>query len=107
MDDLLLFAPSKQSHKVKLEDMLKALLENCLNISTKKCQLFRNNLQHMGNTIFIQEKRLCVRPLCNILGAIQRLKPPTTVKVCRHFVGMVNFLSIFCPDLQKTSETHL
>ena len=29
--------------------------------------------------------------------AIQRLQPPTTVKGCRSFVGMVNFLSMFCP----------
>ena len=29
------------------------------------------------------------------------LRPPTTVKGCRSFVGMVNFLSILCQDLQK------
>ena len=55
----------------------------------------------MGNTTFVQEKRVNVRPLYNRLEAIQRLKPPTTVKGCRSFAGMVNFLSIFCPDLQK------
>ena len=32
---------------------------------------------------------------------IQRLQPPTTAKGCRSFVGMVNFLSMFCPELQK------
>ena len=41
MDDLLLFTPTKKSHKVKLEDFLKALLTNKLRISPKKCQLFR------------------------------------------------------------------
>ena len=35
------------------------------------------------------------------LEAIQKLKPPTTVKGCRSFAGIVNFLSIFCQDLQK------
>ena len=55
----------------------------------------------MGNTIFIQEKRVCDKPLHRRLEAIQKLKPPTTVKGCRSFVGMVNFLSIFCQDLQK------
>ena len=55
----------------------------------------------MGNTIFIQEKRVCVKPLCSRLEAIQKLKPPTTVKGCRSFAGSVNFLSIFCQDLQK------
>ena len=86
---------------IKLADLLKALLKNGLKISPKKCQLFRKELQYMGNTIFIQEKRVCVRPLHNRLEAIQRLKSPITVKGCRTFVEMVNFLSIFCPDLQK------
>ena len=35
------------------------------------------------------------------LEAIQKLKPLTTIKGCRSFVGMVNFVSIFCPELQK------
>ena len=44
---------------------------------------------------------MCVKPLHSRLEAIQKLRPPTTVKGCRSFVGMVNFLSIFCQDLQK------
>ena len=100
MDDLLLFTPSKSSHIAKLEALLKALLKNGLKISQKKCQLFRTNLQYMGNTIFIKDKRVCIKPL-NSLEAIQKSQPPTTVKGCRSFVGMVNFLSRFCPELQK------
>ena len=63
--------------------------------------IVKKELQHMGNTIFIKDKRVCVKPLQNRLEAIQKVKPPTTVKGCRHFAGMVNFLSIFCPELQK------
>ena len=55
----------------------------------------------MGNSIFIQEKRVCIRPLHNRLEVIQRLKPNNTVKGCRSFAGIVNFLSLFCQDLQK------
>ena len=101
MDELLLFTLSKQSHMTELEDLLKALLKNGLKISPKKCQLFRKELQYMGNTIFIQEKRVWVRPLCRILESTQKLQLPTTVKGCRSIVGMVNLLSIFCQDLQK------
>ena len=54
----------------------------------------------MGNTIFIKDKRLCIKPLRNSLESIQKLNPPMTVKGCRSFAGMVNFLSIFCPELQ-------
>ena len=98
MDDLLLFTPSKRSHMDKLEDLLKAPLRNGVKISLKKCQLFRTNLQYMGNEIFIQDKRVCVQPR---LEVIQKLQPPSTVQVCRSFAGMINFLSMFCPELQK------
>ena len=101
MDDLLLFMPNKQMHFEKLIDLLEALCKNGLKTSPKKCQLFKTELQYMGNTIFIKEKRVCVRPLRSRLEAIQKLKPPTNQKVCRSFAGMVNFVSIFCPELQK------
>ena len=32
---------------------------------------------------------------------IQKIKAPSTAKHCKSFVGMVNFVNIFCPDLQK------
>ena len=99
MDDLLLFTPTKSSHFKKLEDLLKALHKNGLKISPKKCQLFKTDLQHMGNTIFIRNKRVCVRPLRSRIEAIQKLKPPTMIKGCQSFMGMANFVSIFCPKL--------
>ena len=101
MDDLLLFTPTKASHFEKLEDLLKALCKNGLKISPKKCQLFKTDLQYMGNTIFIRNKRVCVRPLRSRIETIQKLEPPTTIKGCRSFAGMVNFVSLFCPELQK------
>ena len=101
MGDLLLFTPSKKSHIEKLEDLLKALLKNGLKISPKKCQLFRTELQYMGNTIFIKDRRVCIKPLRSRLEAIQKLQPPTAVKGCRSFTGMVNFLSMFCPEFQN------
>ena len=78
-----------------------------LKIFPKKCQLFRTNLNYMGNEIFIQNKRVCVRPLRSRLDAIQKLQPPTTVKGCRSFARMVNFLNIFCPELQKIIKAHI
>ena len=44
-----LFTPSKSSHVTKLEGLLKVLLKYRLKISSRKCQLFRTNLNYMGN----------------------------------------------------------
>ena len=100
MDDLLLFTPSKSSHFDKLEDLLRALKKNGLKISPKKCQLFKTELQYMGNTIFISNKRVCVKPLRSRIDTIQKLSPPRMIKECRSFMGMINFVSIFCSELQ-------
>ena len=79
----------------------RALSRDGLKISPKKCQLFKTSLQYMGNKIFIENKKVCLKPLRNRLEAIQKLQPPKTPKGCKHFVGVVNFLSMFCPELQK------
>ena len=72
-DDIILFTPSKESHTNKLEDILKALLKKGLKISPKKCQLFKTSLQYTGNEIFIENKKVCVKPLRSRLEAIQKL----------------------------------
>ena len=101
MEDLLLFTPSKEAPMSKLEDLLRALLKNGLKISPKKSQLFKTSLQYMGNEIFIENKKVCVKPLRNRLEAIQKPQPPKTPKGCRSFAGVVNFLSMFCQELKS------
>ena len=64
MDDLLLFTPANKSHMAKLEELLKVLLRNGLKISPKKCQLFRKELQYMGNIMLKigESLTICVKP---------------------------------------------
>ena len=81
MDGLLLFTSSKKAHIAKLEDLLKALFKNGLKISPKKCQLFKMELQYMGNVISIKDKKVCVKLLKSRIEATQKLNPPTMQKV--------------------------
>ena len=55
----------------------------------------------MGNTIFIKDRKVCVKLLRSRLEAIQKLKLSKTVKGCRFFTGMVSYLNLFCPELQR------
>ena len=63
--------------------------------------MIKTSLQNMGNKIFIENKKECVKPLRSRLEAIQKFQPPKTSKGFRSFAGVVNFLSMFCPELQK------
>ena len=83
MDNILMFNPSKRSHIAKIEDLWKALLKNGLKIFPRKSQLYRTELQYMGNTIFIQDRTVCIKTLRSRLEAIQKLQLPATAKGCR------------------------
>ena len=74
MDNLLLFTATKKLHLTKLGDLLKALIKNGLKMSPKKCQLFRKELQYMGNTILIEDRRVYVKPLRHRLEDIQKFE---------------------------------
>ena len=91
----------------KLEDLLKALRKNGLKISPMKCQLFRTELQYMGNTIFIKERRVCVKPLHGRLEVIQKVKAPTTAKQCKSFAGMVNLVSNILSRITKIIKANI
>ena len=106
MDDLLLFTPSKSFPIAKLEELLKVILRNGLQISPKKCQLFRTNLQYMGNEIFIKDKRVCVKPLRNRLEAIQKLHPPYSKWVLK-FHGNGEFPEYVLFRITKIIKAHI
>ena len=100
MDDLLVHG-LKGNHLDRLEALFKAMIKHGLKLSPKKCQLFMKHLTYMGNVFHVNGSTISITPLQSRIEAIQRLQPPTNVKGCKSFCGVVNYLSIFCRDLQR------
>ena len=100
MDDLLVHG-LKGNHLNRLETLFKAMIKHGLKLSPKKCQLFRKHLVYMGNVFHIDGSTISITPLQSRVEAIQKLQPPVNVKECKSFCGVVNYLSIFCKNLQK------
>ena len=90
MDDLLIHS-TKAAHWKLLEQLL----------SPKKCQLFKTQLTYMGNEFSINKRTMTITPLRSRTEAINKIPTPKTPKQCKSFCGVVNYLSLFCPDLQK------
>ena len=76
-------------------------MRNGLKISPRKCKLFKKELVFMGITILVEDGMPKMRPLKSRIDAIQKVKPPKTIKECRSFCGMVNYMSMFLPSLQE------
>ena len=70
-------------------------------MSPRKCKLFKKSLVFMGLTMMIEDGMAKMKPLKSRIEAILKVKPPTTIKECRSFCGMVNYMSIFLPSLQE------
>ena len=100
MDDLLIHG-LKGNHLDRLEALFQAMIKHGLKLSPKKCQLFMKHLVHIGNVFHIDGSTISIVPLQSRVEAIQKLQPPTNVKGCKSFCGVVNYLSIFCRHLQK------
>ena len=100
MDDLLIHS-TKMAHWKLLEQLLKSMCKNGLRLSPKKCQLFKTQLTYMGNEFSIHKRTMTITQLRFRTEAINKIPKPRTPKQCKSFCGMVNYLSLFCPDLQR------
>ena len=54
----------------------------------------------MGNEFVINKRTMTITPLRSRTEAISKIPTPKTAKQCKSFCGVVNYLSLFCPDLQ-------
>ena len=100
MDDLLIHS-TKAAHWKLFEQLLQSMCKNGLRLSPKKCQLFQTKLTYMGNEFSINKRTMTVTPLRTRTEAIAKIPTPQTPKQCKSFCGVVNYLSLFCKDLQK------
>ena len=55
----------------------------------------------MGYEFTITKRTITITPLGSRTEAINKIPTPRTPKQCKSFCGVVNYLSLFCPDLQK------
>ena len=92
MNDLLVHS-SKGAHWRLLEQLFKAMCKNGLRLSKTK-------LTYMGNELMILERNMTITPLRLRTEALHKIPTPKTMKQCKSFCGFVNYLSLFCPDLQ-------
>ena len=99
MDDLLLHS-TKVAHWKLLEQLFQSMCKNGLKLSPKKCQLFRTKLSYMGSEFVINKRTMTITPLRSRTEAISKIPTPKTAKQCKSFCGVINYLSLFCPDLQ-------
>ncbi|KAF2903689.1 hypothetical protein ILUMI_02484 [Ignelater luminosus] len=100
IDDILIYASNEKEHEIRLNKVLDVLEQKGLTLNQKKCIFGKSLVTFMGH--ILSEKG--IQPLESKIEAIESFRQPQTKEEVRSFLGLVNYVGKFIPDLATTTE---
>ena len=101
MDDVLIFGLNQAEHDVRLANVLIRIQEAGVTFSASKCEFSVPTTKFLGHVI--DAKGIRADP--GKLAAIRDLEHPTNVSEIRRFMGMVNQLGKYSPNIAEISQS--
>ncbi|MDD9361325.1 MAG: reverse transcriptase, partial [Anaplasma sp.] len=95
IDDILVWAKSREEHDSRLREVLCRLKEKGLTLNRDKCVFAQETVKFLGHVI----NKDGVTPDKDKITTIVDMPPPTNVTELKRFLGMVNFIARFIPNL--------
>eukprot|EP00731_Ephydatia_muelleri_P010166 Em0005g752a len=100
LDGVLVFGSNQQEHDFRLHAVLKAIKAAGVTLNSEKCSFSVDKLKFLGHVI----SRDGVSADPDKTKAILQMKPPTNITELRRFMGMVNQLGKFSPNVAQISQ---
>jgi len=100
IDDVLVYGSTQSEHDQRLITVLRKLSEAGLTLNKEKCVFNTTSIKFLGQLV----DNTGVKADPDKIRAIQGLKPPTNVSELRRFLGMINQLSKFAPNLADKTK---
>lgn len=98
-DDILIGGRTKEEHDENLKKCFQILAENNLTVNAEKCKIGVKEISFYGHTISADG----IHPSTDKVEAIKAFPAPKCQKDIHSFLGMINYLTRFIPNL--ASET--
>ena len=98
-DDILIGGRTQEEHDENLKKCFQILSDNNLTVNAEKCKIGVKEISFFGHTISADG----IHPTIDKVEAIQAFPVPTCQKDVHSFLGMINYLTRFIPNL--ASET--
>lgn len=99
-EDILVHGTTKEEHDKSLENTLLRLQEKNLTVNPAKCLFGVSELDYNGFHISAHG----VSPDKNRVQAIKQMQPPSSATEARSFLGLVNTVARFVPNLAAMTE---
>ena len=100
MDDVLIFGSTQEEHDTRLHKVLQKLQSHGVTLNRQKCEFSKRRLSFLGH--IIDGNEISPDPLKT--NAILKMEKPTSPTELRRFLGMVNQLSKFTPNIASLTK---
>ena len=100
IDDVLVFGRDREEHDQRLLAALQKIEAAGATLNPEKCEFGKTSLKFLGHIV----NREGIRADPDKTAAIQEMKAPTAVPEVRRFMGMVNQLGKFTPNLAQLTQ---
>ncbi|KAJ8482182.1 hypothetical protein ONZ51_g5522 [Trametes cubensis] len=95
LDDIFVYSDSIEEHEKHLEIVFEKLRKAQLYLSRKKCDLFSKDMDCLGHRI--DDRGLHAD--MDKMSRIRNWRTPRSYQEVQHFLGLVNYLAHFMPDV--------
>ena len=100
MDDILIYGKNNEEHQQRLEKVLDKLREANVTLNIEKCQFSQPSIKFLGQIV----NKDGIKPDPTKVQTIREMPAATNISEVRRFMGMVNQLGKFCPQLANKAK---
>jgi len=100
MDDILVFGVDDREHDKRLSKVMDMIKTAGLKLNEAKCLFKQSQVEFFGHILSGDG----ISPSMDKVKAILDMKPPTDTTGVRMFMGMINYLGRFLPDLSQVAK---
>ena len=100
MDDVLVYGRTECEHDDRLNKVLQTMQRAGMTLNKDKCQFLQDNIMFLRQ---LNDKN-GIRPDPQKISAIKAIPMPSNVAELRRFLGMINHLNKFAPNLADKTK---
>lgn len=100
IDDIVVYAPTKELHDLRLRKVLDRIREFNITLNKMKCKFGVTEIEFYGHTLSVAG----VKPKHDKVKAVKDFRAPASAEEVRSFLGLVNYVGKFVPNLATVTE---
>lgn len=99
-DDIIVYGKTKKEHDERLNCVLKRIKNFNVKLNYDKCVFGASQINFLGHHLSADG----IRPMASKISAVKEFREPKSAEEVRSFLGLVNYVGKFIPNLATVAE---